>query len=534
MCIFVAIATRLGIPTGISNLPGRIIAVVVEQADPPSSDDVAAPASFFFVDGSRLPADSPIREPQDSVEWSQMVGLATNATFASTDWRPATGAAMIRRMSQNILNAVRNGQEVPRIFHAVGLNNNNSNGADNGAQGSPHGPGNGSATDNEDPRPVDILHSYLSSHVGSSTATNSLPPELQPLRSHHAHTLPTSRPTSLDSDTSREATYCAGWLLAEVAPDSLGQAEMRWVADSIEAVNPFDMAATAHGAKEARKNASRQRNLTAARHRKRGQQLGLFGNHPTREGEFEEDDIVPFFDVQRAAAHRDGSGFSEDAANSDSDGGDSSSDEDGGGGQHSQTTRATYASKLDENRWFALRAPRIFSQDIALPEPCEHLSNGTARPSTVTYTVGTLFEHRAYGYRAVITGWDDRCNREEVWIRQMGVDNLPDGGRKQPFYYATVEDGSHRYVAQCNIRSVSRPRHRWDNGSGSGNSSAAVSEHEDALFLKNFANLLAVRGIGAEFRSVDLKTRRLRKSRMTRAIWGNEGSDDDDNLDMQM
>ena len=35
---------------------------------------------------------------------------------------------------------------------------------------------------------------------------------------------------------------------------------------------------------------------------------------------------------------------------------------------------------------------------------------------------------------------------DELWIRQMGVDNSP-GGRNQPFYNVLGDDGSRRYAA---------------------------------------------------------------------------------------
>lgn len=73
------------------------------------------------------------------------------------------------------------------------------------------------------------------------------------------------------------------------------------------------------------------------------------------------------------------------------------------------------------------------------------------------FSVGTVFVHRTYGYRAVIKSWDTKCSASESWIEQMGVRNLP-GGDKQPFYSSIVDDGSTRYVAHCNIvPAVSRP-----------------------------------------------------------------------------
>lgn len=51
----------------------------------------------------------------------------------------------------------------------------------------------------------------------------------------------------------------------------------------------------------------------------------------------------------------------------------------------------------------------------------------------VAHRVGTYFEHRRYGYRGFIVGWDSRCAAAAGWIVQMRVDDLP-RGRDQPFY----------------------------------------------------------------------------------------------------
>ena len=53
----------------------------------------------------------------------------------------------------------------------------------------------------------------------------------------------------------------------------------------------------------------------------------------------------------------------------------------------------------------------------------------------VKYQVGQVFQHRRYGYNAVIVGWDIRCEMREEWIQLMHVDQLRDG-RNQCFYKA--------------------------------------------------------------------------------------------------
>lgn len=57
-----------------------------------------------------------------------------------------------------------------------------------------------------------------------------------------------------------------------------------------------------------------------------------------------------------------------------------------------------------------------------------------AKPYYVNYRIGQVFAHRRYGYRGIIIGWDPRCEAEEQWMQNMGVDNLQ-SGRHQSFYH---------------------------------------------------------------------------------------------------
>jgi len=89
----------------------------------------------------------------------------------------------------------------------------------------------------------------------------------------------------------------------------------------------------------------------------------------------------------------------------------------------------------------------------------------------VKYRVGQVFQHRRYGYKAIITGWDATCEATEQWVEQMQVDRLK-GGRNQSFYHSlyvmcsnldnrnvltearSVQDRSVRYVAEENVEIV--------------------------------------------------------------------------------
>lgn len=70
--------------------------------------------------------------------------------------------------------------------------------------------------------------------------------------------------------------------------------------------------------------------------------------------------------------------------------------------------------------------------------------------SRVRYRIGDWFQHKRYGYRGFIVGWDAHCAAGPGWIMRMGVDELP-RGREQPFYNIVGDNRSSRYVAEENI-----------------------------------------------------------------------------------
>ncbi|GIL73555.1 hypothetical protein Vretifemale_3703, partial [Volvox reticuliferus] len=84
------------------------------------------------------------------------------------------------------------------------------------------------------------------------------------------------------------------------------------------------------------------------------------------------------------------------------------------------------------------------------------------RPPSVLFSVGTMIQHGKYGYRGVIVDWDTSCRMDDAWIKQMGVDSLPGGGRQQPFYRVLVSDRA---------RSNGNGGSSSTNGGGSGGSS---------------------------------------------------------------
>ncbi|BGP40660.1 hypothetical protein JCM10449v2_004622 [Rhodotorula kratochvilovae] len=109
---------------------------------------------------------------------------------------------------------------------------------------------------------------------------------------------------------------------------------------------------------------------------------------------------------------------------------------------HLETRIAPLLSPLMRYSMLELCAA-IKDEDASPPEP--KLVNGD-----IKWRIGHVFQHRLFGYEAVVRGWDYKCEASEQWIRQMRVDTLP-YGRAQPFYHVVVRDGSARYVAQENI-----------------------------------------------------------------------------------
>ncbi len=65
----------------------------------------------------------------------------------------------------------------------------------------------------------------------------------------------------------------------------------------------------------------------------------------------------------------------------------------------------------------------------------------TKETEDVRYKVGQVFRHKRYNYQAVITGWDTKCDAEQTWIEQNGVDRLQKG-RNQSFYHSLYTSSS--------------------------------------------------------------------------------------------
>lgn len=93
----------------------------------------------------------------------------------------------------------------------------------------------------------------------------------------------------------------------------------------------------------------------------------------------------------------------------------------------------------------------ILERDAQPIEPRLRAQERKEDDKEVLYHIGTIFRHRRWGYIGVIKRWDPRCSADEVWIQGNNVDALDNGGRQQPFYSISADDGSDRYIAQVNV-----------------------------------------------------------------------------------
>jgi hemimethylated DNA binding protein len=542
--IFCAVARRLGIAAALCNTPGRIVAVVEGNATTDPGSDTKT-RQQFYIDASQ---EDPVRENLQN--FTAEGGAAYNAALASIDWKPASPADLIRRCAHNILNAVQNGRGIPRVIHVHTARARRSR-EQQGAQES-------SSDDTVEQQtgtsaPAQEVLKFLSCHPKDHEALFSqgaLPASLKRvILSTTASTLPSSRRASPRHEDEEDATYAAAWIMTELSPEELGARGKQWIMGQIESNYPLDVLLCPGGQTEMNK-------LGMARQRAERQSArrGTSGRVAVRTEEEEDEELEQ--DLEQDAPSSSASSDSEDFDEGDTD-----------------RIFRTHARLLFQNDSLpaevhsrllparSLPSDVSFEQDTSTPIST---SSGTARARAeeqaqeqeqeqdpVLHTVGTLMKHRRYGYRAVIVSWDRVCSASSSWIQQMGVDQLEGGGRKQPFYHAVVDDGSRRYVAQCNVVPVRPARSRAggdgapraegqstpgsgsDSGSarGPGRGSARLYPQEEGEDIEDFVQVLNVRGIGREFRAADATRCRLRKNARLRAAFpddesGDEGGDD--------
>lgn len=73
---------------------------------------------------------------------------------------------------------------------------------------------------------------------------------------------------------------------------------------------------------------------------------------------------------------------------------------------------------------------------------------GGAQPG-VYYDIGTLVQHKLYGYRGVIVAFDPQCVAGDKWY----YSNKTQPAKEQPWYHVLVHNsgGLSTYVAQSNL-----------------------------------------------------------------------------------
>lgn len=80
------------------------------------------------------------------------------------------------------------------------------------------------------------------------------------------------------------------------------------------------------------------------------------------------------------------------------------------------------------------------------------------KETPVQFSIGQVFRHRQYGYRAVIIARDESCHASAPWVMATGSARLP-RGTAQPFYTCLVDlrdrpGAQVSYVAEDNIEPV--------------------------------------------------------------------------------
>lgn len=86
------------------------------------------------------------------------------------------------------------------------------------------------------------------------------------------------------------------------------------------------------------------------------------------------------------------------------------------------------------DQWELFETLRVVRAGDSMPKQVRARGSSTSR-DRVKYFVGQVFQHRRYGYTAVIIGWDVECSMNSQWMAQNQIDRL-DRGRHQSFYHA--------------------------------------------------------------------------------------------------
>ncbi|CAO1615071.1 unnamed protein product [Jaminaea pallidilutea] len=494
--IVTGVLRRLGIASCLCNTPGRIVAVAMEDS---SATSEAEEPDRFFIDAST--PSKVVREANEVIGWVKTIRRQWPVMMANPDdesdsvglWseelEPAKATEILCRSARNILNAVQNGsQRLPRVVRVnaeepsrtrrrqsqttsdVDSDHDDqydSSAVETRSSGRPHKP-------NLSPRR--LLGKYLRRHpaqraplpLGHPSPTSSRCC-LDPLRPATVQLLPTERAIQRSTVAEEEdSLYTAAWLLTELDELQFGSRGKEWIVSLMENTYPVDVLLFDDG--------------------KSGLRFG--GND---DGEDLADDFKPT-SIFRGVGIR------------------PSSAEDGRNDGHGNDR--IFHSFLVSS-WSSDRAKVPVKTRSTGKSPFSHITSSDktstsredASEDVVQYGIGSLFSHRRYGYRGVIVGWDAQCDASPEWMRQMQVDSLPAGGRHQPFYNVIVDDGSSRYVAQCNIRmDETQPGAQAE-------ATDQESEHVDVgttpadtmrSVMAPYAKLLGIRGLGKHFRTIDV------------------------------
>lgn len=86
------------------------------------------------------------------------------------------------------------------------------------------------------------------------------------------------------------------------------------------------------------------------------------------------------------------------------------------------------------DQWELFETLRVVRAGDSMPKQVRSRDT-SAIVDRVRYRVGQIFQHRRYGYTAVVIGWDVECSMNSQWMAHNGIATL-DRGRHQSFYHA--------------------------------------------------------------------------------------------------
>ena len=94
----------------------------------------------------------------------------------------------------------------------------------------------------------------------------------------------------------------------------------------------------------------------------------------------------------------------------------------------------TFRNVASADQWELFETLRVVRAGDSMPKQIRS-RDSSASMDRVKFQVGQIFQHKRYGYTAVVIGWDLECSMNSEWMAHNQIDRL-DRGRHQSFYHA--------------------------------------------------------------------------------------------------